>query len=110
MDSEELIEIMGCMLLIATTFFATGIIKKRKHRRFKIRPMNRNRRETSVYKNIIQYAEQNDREQFFKYTRMSPEMFRYVLSLIEPFIQRSPRIDSICPGQRLAMTLQYGNT
>lgn len=109
MDCDEhIMELMGAFLiLLTTTALTTGVLKKARHRRYKIRPMNRNRDRVSVYENIIKFAASNDVEQFFKYTRMTPKMFEYILRLVTPYIERRAAVDMICPSQRLAMTLQY---
>lgn len=81
-------------------------VKKRKIRRFKTRPMNRKRNEHSVFIKIVEFAEKHDTEQFFKYTRMTPELFHKLLDLVGPFLQKDKTKNPISPKQRLALTLQ----
>ncbi|KAJ8911941.1 hypothetical protein NQ315_011339 [Exocentrus adspersus] len=50
----------------------------------------------------------NDPQQFFKYTRMSVATFNKLLNMITPLVQRRRNLpDSICPDERLALTLHY---
>lgn len=95
---------LGAMMLLAGTA-AVALLNLKRNRRFKVRPLNRNKK-FSVYNNLLEYAKTQDREQFFKYTRMSPEMFDHLLKYIEPYIKKDPSKLPIKPGQRLAITLQ----
>lgn len=90
------------LLLSTGAYF---LLNHSRHRRFKIRPVNRNRKQLNVFDNLLLFMKNNDRDQFFKYTRMSPEMFDYLLNLIKPFIQKDPTKCPIETGQRLAITL-----
>ena len=51
----------------------------------------------------------NDREQFFRYYRMSPESFDYLLQLGEPDIRKNKTrfCDHISPEVRSALNLRY---
>lgn len=103
---NTLIIMTGMLLLLSSTAVVMRKTIFRSKRRYKVRPMNLRNRKNSVYENLLNYAKNNDREQFFKYTRMSPEMFEHLLTLIGPYLRRDPSKLPIAPGQRLAITLQ----
>ncbi|KAJ8913057.1 hypothetical protein NQ315_006558, partial [Exocentrus adspersus] len=63
--------------------------------------------DNSVYGLLVKYAQKDDKEQFFKYTRMAPDLFDYLLSLIECHLQKDPIKNPVSPNQRLAITLHY---
>lgn len=49
----------------------------------------------------------NDREQFFKYTRMSVASFNKLLKMVTPLIRKRVVLpDAISAEERLAITLQ----
>ena len=50
----------------------------------------------------------DDHETFFKYFRMSPANFDYLLSLVGKSIERNPSSRGyVSPRERLAVTLRY---
>ncbi|KAJ8971548.1 hypothetical protein NQ317_003202 [Molorchus minor] len=78
-------------------------------RRFKTRPMNRNRKTEGQYHSLVNSMlhKELDYEQYFKFMRMSPGVFNYLLDLVGPHLQKDRRGDSLSPGHRLAMTIHY---
>ncbi|KAJ8926233.1 hypothetical protein NQ314_021421 [Rhamnusium bicolor] len=81
----------------------------RRNRRYKVRPMNRQRRNEGQYYTLVKkmLTVEVDYEQYFKYTRMTPNMFRYLLELVGPKLQKDKRGGSLSPDHRLLMTLHY---
>lgn len=79
---------------------------KRKKRRFKVRPINRTRRQGEAYQYYEKMKSWNP-EQFFMYTRMTVPMFEKLLKKIKPKISRQKRSDGIPAEDRLVITLQY---
>jgi hypothetical protein len=47
-----------------------------------------------------------DREQFFKYTRMTTHVFEMLLIKVKPIIEKNKRSDGISAEERLIITLQ----
>nr|CAI5858488.1 unnamed protein product [Callosobruchus analis] len=81
-------------------------LAKGRARRFKRRPINRDRRRTGNYSYYLK-IKQWDTEQFFKYTRMTIPVFEKLLLKIAPKIQHQYRSDGISCEERLVITLQY---
>lgn len=81
--------------------------KQRKVRRYKTRPVFRDR---NVYGEMILMKQvyEHDPEIFFKSFRMNVQQFDYLLDRLGPFIARTRDfyVDSISPRQRLAMSLR----
>lgn len=95
------------LLIISALGVYMAIVKKnRRNRRFKIRPINRQRNTHSQFHFYLRVMENMDNEQFFKYTRMSPELFNDLVELVYPYLVKDPRGDPISVKQRLVITLQ----
>lgn len=86
---------------------SAAIIKWRKKRvrRYRIRPINQNRHLNSQYV-YFQKMKAIDEEQFFKFTRMTRALFDELLGIIKNKISKRNLKDGICPEERLAITLQ----
>ena len=104
------------MLLLALNIIA----KRRRRRRYNnsstkelrkywVRPLFRQREELGSFNILFKQMRQNDREQFFRYSRMSPESLDYLSHLVAPYIKKSKTKfrDPISPVVRLAITLRY---
>ncbi|KAI8119870.1 Protein ALP1-like [Lucilia cuprina] len=48
-----------------------------------------------------------DHQQFFIYTRMAPEVYKLLLNLVTPYLQKNSLRESVQPECRLAVTLLY---
>ncbi|KAK3919743.1 Putative nuclease [Frankliniella fusca] len=48
-----------------------------------------------------------DEDKFFNFLRMTPSAFDRLLSMVSPWLKKYSRRESICPGERLAITLRY---
>lgn len=100
LDSTVLMGLLGVTLCL---YYVKS--KTRARRRFKVRPINTARKRMGgfqYYKNMKTW----DKEQFFKYTRMTHIAFEKLLQLIKSQIQRQLRSDGISPEERLVITLQ----
>ena len=80
--------------------------KNRKQRSY-VRPVNTRRIQFGEFHTLIKELRIMDKENYFKYFRMSPTIFDYLLKLIKPhikhkFTHRFP----IGPAERLAITLR----
>ncbi|XP_050505859.1 uncharacterized protein LOC126884104 [Diabrotica virgifera virgifera] len=82
------------------------ITRPRRQRRYKTRPINRNRKMKNAY-NYFLNMKRADEEQFFKYTRMTVPVFNELLSLVKRKISKRKIKDGISEEERLALTLQY---
>ena len=67
------------------------------------------RKERGEYKNLYQELRSFDRENFFRYIRMSKDRFDHLLSMVMPLLQKqSTRLrEPISPEERLVITLRY---
>lgn len=81
--------------------------KKRRKRRYKVRPLNRRRWVHGFYISYFRRMKDIDPEQFFKYTRMNKMMFDALLTRVSPLIRKINMNQALCPEERLCMTLQY---
>ncbi|VEN48424.1 unnamed protein product [Callosobruchus maculatus] len=91
---------------LRSTMGEERLTAKGRTRRFKRRPINRDRRRTGNYSYYLN-MKQWDTDQFFKYTRMTIPVFDKLLAKIRTKIQRQYRSDGISPEERLVITLQY---
>ncbi|KAL1488582.1 hypothetical protein ABEB36_015045 [Hypothenemus hampei] len=80
--------------------------KKRRKRRYKVKPINRQRKLYGQYEKLFKNMKENDPEQFFKYTRLSSEQFDFLLALIDPHIKKNKSKNPLSPSHRLSITLQ----
>lgn len=96
--------------LLAASVLAFNLLKKKKKvKRFQVRPMNRNRHIDGQFHSLVKdmLTKEEDFDQYFKYTRMTPHLFKYLLSLVEPHLRKKIRTKNpISPAHRLTMTLQ----
>jgi len=77
-----------------------------KNRRWWIRPINLQRDNPS---NFIPFMEElkNDADHFFRYTRMTLEIYNNLLEKISPFLKKSSLRKTLTPEQHLIITLRY---
>ena len=61
------------------------------------------------YHTLMQELELEDRGAFINFTRMTPEMFHYVLGRLEPYIQKQDTNwrSALPAGMKLAAALHY---
>ncbi|KAJ8968389.1 hypothetical protein NQ317_002436 [Molorchus minor] len=91
------------MLLTSLTL----LMKKKRFRRYAVRPINRQRRAKGIFNNLLYSMVQKDHESFFKYTRMTPTQFTCLLRLVGPYLQKDKTKNPISPEQRLMITIHY---
>ena len=82
-------------------------IKKRKHR-FWVREIYERRSTLGVFSTLFQELK-TDREQFFRYTQMSPDRFHHLLGLVEEKISKKDTQfrKTIFAEERLIITVRY---
>ena len=82
--------------------------KAKSKSKFWISPLNVERSLLGAYNSTALLAKENDCFKFFKYTRMSPEWFDHLLSLIRPKIKNKYKVrPPISAEERLAAALRY---
>ena len=83
-------------------------VKKRKHL-FWVRELFKNRVKQGAFSTLVQEMMLFDREFFYRYLRMSPDRLEHLLSLIGSSLTKKycPSRESICPSQRLTITIRY---
>lgn len=96
---------MYCSINNAIMFINT---KKKRKRRWWVRPINRSRDIRGFYLTLFRELKNTDHEEFYVYTRMSPRSFDYLLNLIRPMllkrVRRGRRLP-LDPELKLALTL-----
>lgn len=103
---KRLMSLTAALLLSASAV----VVCRRRIRRFGVRPFLKRRRLFGQYEKMFLYFKEHDEVEFFKYTRMSPKSFDYLLSLVEKDLKKHHRRkNAITPSMRLALTLQYVN-
>lgn len=81
-------------------------VKQRKRRRWGVHPINQLRREYGHFENLCEEMSAHDPEKFFNFTRMTPERFKHLLTLVGPKITKYAP-NAIPPKGRLLLTLRY---
>ena len=82
--------------------------KAKTKRKFWISELDLKRSLLGAYNSTFFLARENDRFTFFKYTRMSPQRFDHLQSLIRPKIEKEYKVcPPISAEERLAATLRY---
>lgn len=80
-------------------------IKRQVLRRWWVRPINRQRNELGFHSNLVSELLQTDHEKFFSFSRMCPEQFNILLSLLRPYLLKRSRRQSLPVRLKLAVTL-----
>lgn len=84
--------------------------KKRRVRRFYVRPINSSRLVNGQYHTLIQEMVSIDEESYFNYFRMTKEQFAVLLDKIGPnLLHALTHKTPISPAERLALTLRYAD-
>ncbi|XP_017471899.1 PREDICTED: uncharacterized protein LOC108363140 [Rhagoletis zephyria] len=69
--------------------------------------MNRNRKKEGFFVRTFLIMKEIDHRQFFIYTRMTPQVYEVLLTLVKPFLKKYSLREPVQPECRLALTLQY---
>lgn len=93
-------------LTLVTNVVAVANTRQKRHRRWGIRPINRKKESEGLFKTLFKDMWELDDEQFFKYTRMTQNQFKEILTLVEKEIQKDRTKRHITPKERLLITLQ----
>lgn len=95
--------VMSALVLLG----AFCVIRKRRFRRFGVKPILKLRRKYGQFEKLFQYMKSNDEDEFFAYTRMTPKIFQFLLNMVSDDLKKCPsRKNALKPELRLALTLQ----
>jgi hypothetical protein len=61
----------------------------------------------NTWYSLIPVMREEDPDEFFKFWRMTPECFDFVLEKVSPVLRKTSYREPISPGERLAVTLRY---
>lgn len=104
------IDIMQCIInMIEIEYVLQNECPKKRRkgeRRWGVHPLNQMRREQGHFNNLFKEMLVHDHDQFFNYTRMTPERFEHLFGLIETKITKTAS-NAIPPKCRLLLTLRY---
>ncbi|XP_049522627.1 uncharacterized protein LOC125945096 [Dermacentor silvarum] len=82
--------------------------RKRLQRRWWVRPVFQRRKEEGLYYTAMQRMRQGDHGFFYKFFRMTPQLFDKLLSFVAEDLTRQHHIrEPLEPGERLAIALSY---
>ncbi|XP_050339003.1 putative nuclease HARBI1 [Bactrocera neohumeralis] len=81
-------------------------ITKKRVRSCSVREINRKRKKDGSFVRFLE-MKRVDHAEFFIYTRMTPQVYGLLLTLVEPFLKKNSLSESVQPECRLALTLQY---
>lgn len=98
---------MSTSLLLVSASVVALLNKPIRIRRFAKHPLNQNRKIVGHYESIVRYMLNAECDVFFKYTRMTPYVFKNLLQIVESVIKKDVTKHPIEPTQRLIMTLGY---
>lgn len=104
--------LLATLLLLSSCQVFTELKKSqsRRVRRFKARPINRkqSRDQHGHFASLVvndMLNKERDFEQYFKYTRMTPDLFNYLLEIVQSALQKDVTKNPLSPAHRLTMTL-----
>ncbi|XP_024890653.1 protein ANTAGONIST OF LIKE HETEROCHROMATIN PROTEIN 1-like [Temnothorax curvispinosus] len=108
MDEESLtvLLIAQCWNLCVMLLLAKMQLKKRRIRRWWVRPVNYSRENQGVYRNLFGELRTTDHEEFFDYTRMNVHQFDYLCDLLRPYLTKRSIRTPLPIQLRVAMTLE----
>lgn len=81
-------------------------LAKRKMRRFHVSPILKGRTLYGAWYSLIPVMREFDPEEYFKFMRMTPESFDWLLEKVRPMITKHSNRVPISAGERLAVTLR----
>ncbi|XP_044254905.1 uncharacterized protein LOC123005289 [Tribolium madens] len=102
-NANYLLAAAGLLMLTAAYYGGT----KRITRCWKTRPIYTTRRKNGFYRASFLPMKKQDSEQFFKYTRMTVQVFDHFCQQLKEKLVKRRISDGICPEEKIAITLQY---
>lgn len=95
-------------LLSARHKSITPDVYRRKKRRWWVRPIFADHDQCGAWATLIPKLREGDEDMFFNFMRMTPAAFDKLLEKVSPFMMKVSWRKSVCPGERLAITLRCG--
>ncbi|KAK3929761.1 Protein ALP1-like [Frankliniella fusca] len=83
------------------------LASRRQPRRWHVRPIFQDREIYGAWFSLVPVMRESDPDEFFRFFRMTPDCFDWLLQQVEPFITKKSNRKSISAGERLAITLRY---
>lgn len=103
----EMLEIMELSLKALKTLYEINELTNKRKRSCAVRAINRDRKRNGFYQQTFVKMRDIDHEQFFIYTRMSPQIYKLLLNLVSPFLSKTSLREPVQPECRLAVTLLW---
>ncbi|XP_077492061.1 uncharacterized protein LOC144102756, partial [Amblyomma americanum] len=101
----------GLVLRLIRTVLAVILRWRRRQRRrprWWVRPVFAVRKEEGLYHTAMRRMREGDHDLFYKFFRMTPQLFDEVLGLVSPDLTRQHVVrEPLEPGERLAIALSY---
>lgn len=104
MNSEFVEDVTITSAVLSVCFMAIRHLKKKKKRRFFMRPDNINRHIFGFYATAAKVLKNNP-EEFFKYTRMTIPIYESLMMLMKEQLERRVTTYTIPPDARMMITL-----
>ncbi|KAK3910077.1 Protein ALP1-like [Frankliniella fusca] len=93
--------------LVSHAKLRAALLSRRRIRRWHVRPIFRDRKLYGAWFTLIPIMRQSDPEEFYRFLRMTPACFDWLLNKVQPYIQKKSNRVSVSAGERLAVTLRY---
>lgn len=97
--------LLNACLLHLTSMYLYLKRKRRRERRWWVKPINRTRNELGYFNNQFKEAYETDHEEFFDMVRMTPAQYDHLCNLVRLFLTKKSLRKPISVNERIAMTL-----
>jgi len=101
------------LLLLTAASYYFGLLsikqigkKKRNKKRWLVRPVNTFVKKSGRFLHTFRIMKMQDPEEFYKYTRLYPEEFEFLVSLVRKRLTKRSNINTITVEERVAITLR----
>ncbi|KAK3925908.1 Protein ANTAGONIST OF LIKE HETEROCHROMATIN PROTEIN 1 [Frankliniella fusca] len=91
--------------LIALAKLRAALLFRRRKRRWHVRPIFRDREIFGAWLSLIPIVRESDPEEFYRFLRMTPACFDWLLERVQPYIEKKSNRKGVSGGERLAVTL-----
>ncbi|XP_052131636.1 putative nuclease HARBI1, partial [Frankliniella occidentalis] len=83
------------------------LANRRQLKRWHVRPIFQDREIYGAWFSLIPLMKEADTDEYYRFFRMTPDCFDWLLEQVSPFITKKSNRKSISAGERLAITLRY---